>query len=161
MSMRRIRPSLISLAVILVAPLFWSGQPAQAAADGCEPGFSTDFNGDGFSATPWWADPYATVGTVAEAGRVIVLYGDNDDRIGEGDRGMIFQGGASVGNVAETGTGSASRWPWPTSTVTRFTDLVVGSPYEDIGGRPTPGYVQIVWGAAPVSGPARLAGRST
>ena len=115
MSMRKIRPSLISLAVILAAPLWWSGQPAHAAADGCEEGFSTDFNGDGFSDTVV-ADPYATVGTVAEAGRVIVLYGDDDGRIGEGDRGTIFQGGASVGTRPSPETASASRWPWPTST---------------------------------------------
>ena len=63
MSTRKIRTSLISLAVILVAPLYWSGPPAQAAADGCDPGFSTDFDGDGFSDTVV-ADPYATVGTV-------------------------------------------------------------------------------------------------
>jgi hypothetical protein len=145
MSMRRIRPSLISLAVILVAPLFWSGQPAQAAADGCEPGFSTDFNGDGFSDTVA-ADPYATVGTVAEAGRVIVLYGDDDDRIGEGDRGTIFQGGASVGNVAEPGDRFGFALAVADIDCDEFADLLVGSPYEDVGSEADAGLAQIVWG---------------
>ena len=62
-----------------------------AAADGCEPGSRSDFNGDGFSDTVV-ADPYATVGGAAEAGRVIVLYGDADGRIGEGARDTIAQG---------------------------------------------------------------------
>ena len=92
MSKRKIRTSLISLAVILIAPLYLSGQPAQAAAEGCEPGFSTDFNGDGHSDTVV-GDPYATVGTAAEAGRVTVLYGDADGRIGEGTRGELVQAG--------------------------------------------------------------------
>ena len=51
----------------------------------------SDFNGDGRSDTVV-ADPYATVGGQSQAGRVIVLYGDADGRIGEGSRGVVSQG---------------------------------------------------------------------
>ncbi|HSU34616.1 MAG TPA: hypothetical protein VLJ88_03050 [Propionibacteriaceae bacterium] len=145
MSMRKIRLSLILLAVILAAPLFWSGPPARAAADGCEPGFSTDFNGDGFSDTVV-ADPYATVGTVAEAGRVIVLYGDDDGRIGEGDRAELFQGAIGVGNAAEAGDRFGFALAVADINCDEFADLMVGSPYENVGAEADAGLVQIVWG---------------
>ena len=51
----------------------------------------SDFNGDGRSDTVV-ADPYATVNGQAQAGRVIVLYGDADGLIGEGARGIVSQG---------------------------------------------------------------------
>ena len=60
-------------------------QPAQAVPVGCQTGAQSDFNGDGYSDAVV-ADPYATVDGQAEAGRVIVLYGDSDGRIGEGGR---------------------------------------------------------------------------
>ncbi len=145
MSTGKIRTSLISLAVMLVAPLYWSGQPAQAAADGCEPGFSTDFNGDGHSDTVV-ADPYATVGTVAEAGRVIVLYGDTDNRIGEGTRATLFQGAPGVGNAAEAGDRFGFALAVADIDCDEFADLMVGSPYENVGSAANAGLVQIIWG---------------
>src|SRR6476661_8222875 len=76
--------------------------PAYAAAD-CTAGMRSDFNGDGRSDTAM-ADPYATVGGQSQAGRVIILYGDADGRIGEGSRGVVSQGSTDkVGGVAETG----------------------------------------------------------
>ncbi len=56
-----------------------------------QPGLKSDFNGDGLSDTVV-ADPYATVNGKAQAGRVIVLYGDADGLIGEGARGVIYSG---------------------------------------------------------------------
>ena len=134
MKMRKIRTSLISLAVILVAPLYWWGQPAQASADGCETGFSTDFNGDGRSDTAV-ADPYATVDGQAEAGRVVVFYGDADGRVGEGARGGRPTGVGIVGGVPE----SRDRFGFALAAADidcdGYTDLVVGTPYEDLSGR--------------------------
>ena len=155
MSTRKIRTSLISLAVILVAPLNLTGQPAQAAADGCEPGFSTDFNGDDHSDTVV-ADPYATVGTIAEAGRVIVLYGDADNRIGEGTRATLFQGAPGVGNAAEAGDRFGFALAVADIDCDEYADLMVGSPYENVGSAADAGLVQIIWG-----GPGGLGIRAT
>ena len=92
MRMRRFRVGLVGLAVAVAAPLWLAASPAaHAEADGCATGLKSDFNGDGRSDTVV-ADPYATVNGQAQAGRVIVLYGDADGRIGEGARGVIYQG---------------------------------------------------------------------
>ena len=147
MSRRKVRTSLISLAVILVAPLSWSGQPAHADADGCDPGLSSDFNGDGRSDTVV-ADPYATVEGQAQAGRVNVLYGDADGLIGEGARGVVHQGStARVLGVAEANDRFGLSLSVADIDCDGFTDLVVGSPYENINGQADSGYVQIIWGS--------------
>ena len=44
-----------------------------------------DLNGDGY-VDAVVGDPYATVNGQAEAGRIVVLFGDADGRIGEGAR---------------------------------------------------------------------------
>ena len=146
MSMRRIRASLIALAVILVAPLYWSGQPAHAAAEGCDPGLESDFNNDGRSDTVV-ADPYATVDGQAQAGRVIVLYGDADGRIGEGARGTITQGADFIGGIPDANDRFGSALAAADIDCDGYTDLVVGTPYEDINGQADSGYVQIIWGS--------------
>ena len=83
------------LAALALGPLALVS-PAYAAADGCSAGMRSDFNGDGRSDTVV-ADPYATVNGQSQAGRVIVLYGDADGRVGEGSRGVVSQGGGTVG----------------------------------------------------------------
>ena len=113
----------------------------------------SDFNGDGRSDTAV-ADPYATVEGQTQAGRVIVLYGDADGRIGEGSRGVVYQGSPHVGGVAETGDRFGSALAVADLDCDGFTDLVVGTPLEDINGQADSGYVQIIWG-----GVAGLGGR--
>ncbi len=121
--------------------------PAYAGADGCSPGLRSDFNGDGRSDTVV-ADPYATVAGQAQAGRVIVLYGDADGRIGEGSRGTVSQGTGAVGGVAEAGDRFGSALTVADLDCDGYTDLVVGTPQEDISGQADSGYVQIIWGGA-------------
>ena len=125
--------------LLLAAGLTLTGSlPAEAAADDCAPGVASDFNGDGRSDTVV-ADPYATVNGQAQAGRVIVLYGDADGLIGEGARGVVYQGQSDASAVCpRPGTGSASPWRSPISTATDYTDLVVGTPYEDTDWPATP-----------------------
>ena len=92
MGVRRVR--LLSVAVLMVCAgtllalrgvvnLPVDQQSVQAVPPGCQPGLESDFNGDGYSDAVL-GDPYAAVGGQAEAGRVVVLYGDSDGRIGQG-----------------------------------------------------------------------------
>jgi hypothetical protein len=145
MSMAKFRPLLLGLTLVIAAPALGGLAPAYAAADQCAPGVASDFNGDGRSDAVV-ADPYATVAGLAEAGRVNVLYGDADGLVGEGARGIINQGSGSVGGIAETGDRFGSSIAVADIDCDNYTDLVVGSPYEDINGASDSGYAQIIWG---------------
>ena len=134
---------LIAVAYALVA----AAQPASAAADGCEQGLESDFNGDGRSDAVV-ADPYAMVAGMAEAGRVIVLYGDADGLIGEGARDVVAQGTDSVSGTPDPGDRFGYALAVGDLNCDEYTDLVVGTPYEDVGGNADSGYVQVIWGAA-------------
>ena len=109
-------------------------------------GYSTDFDGDGYSDTVV-ADPYATVAGQSQAGRVVVLYGDSA-LIGEGTPAVISQGSGGVGGAAESGDRFGFSLAVGDVDCDEFTDLVVGSPYEDVGTAVNSGLAQIVWGAA-------------
>ena len=145
MIMSRRRAVVLGVAAAVAAPLLFTAAPATAAADGCEAGFAIDFNGDGLSDTVV-ADPYATVGGAAQAGRVIVLYGDADGRIGEGARGMVSRAAAASVTPRRPGTGSASPSRWPTSTATSTPTWWSAARTRTSAARPTAGYVQIIWG---------------
>ncbi len=134
--------------LLLAAGLTLTGSlPAEAAADDCAPGVASDFNGDGRSDTVV-ADPYATVNGQAQAGRVIVLYGDGDGLIGEGARGIVSQASPSVGSSAEAGDRFGYALAVADLNCDDHTDLVVGSPYEDAGLTVDSGYVQLIYGSA-------------
>ena len=92
------------------------------------------------------ADPYATVNGQAEAGRVNVLYGDADGLVGEGYAQLVNQGSASVGGIAESGDRFGFSVAVADIDCDEYTDLVVGTPYEDLSGQTDSGYVQIIWG---------------
>ena len=145
MIMSRRRAVVLSVAAAVAAPLLFTAAPATAAADGCEAGFATDFNGDGFSDAVV-ADPSATVGGAAHAGRLIVLYGDADGRIGEGARGTVRQGSGSVGDAPESGDRFGFAIAVADVDCDEYADVVVGSPYEDVSGQADAGTAQVVWG---------------
>lgn len=140
---------LLGLAVLVAIPL---GGPVTAAqaADGCEPGVSSDFNGDGWTDTIV-GDPHATVGGQGRAGRVVVLYGDGDGLVGEGDRDVLWQGAAGVSGTAEAGDNFGAALAVADLDCDDYTDVVVGAPGEDNAGHVDAGYVQVLWG-----GPAGL-----
>jgi len=146
MRVRRVRALLIGSAMVLAIPFLETTKAAYAEADFCAPGVASDFNGDGRTDTVV-ADPYATVNGQAEAGRVNVLYGDADGLVGEGSRSVINQGLASVGGIAESGDRFGFSLAAADIDCDDFTDLVVGTPYEDLSGQTDSGYVQIIWGA--------------
>ena len=145
MIMSRRRAIVLGVAAAVAVPLLFTAAPAMAAADGCEVGFSTDFNGDGFSDAVV-ADPSATVGGAATAGRLVVFYGDADGRIGEGARATVTQNSPSVGDGSEAGDRFGFALAVADVDCDEYTDVVVGSPYEDVGGQTDAGLVQIVKG---------------
>lgn len=155
MGVRRVQ--LLSIAVLLVSALTllarWeivnvraAPQPAQAGPTGCQAGLESDFNGDGYSDAVL-GDPYAAVRDQVRAGRVVVLYGDGDGRIGQGRRDTLTQGAVNVGGIAEAGDQFGLALAAADLNCDRNTDLVVGTPYEDIGGQIDSGHVQVIWGA--------------
>jgi hypothetical protein len=73
---------------------------APTAVAPCSSAGAVDFNGDGYSDAVV-GDPEATVAGKADAGRIVVLYGDADGRIGEGARSVLTQ--ADLGLPVEAG----------------------------------------------------------
>ncbi len=139
------RQWLAGLVVLAAAPLAGPSL-AYADADGCDPGVRSDFNGDGRSDTVV-ADPSATVAGLDEAGRIVVLYGDADGRVGEGARDTLWQGKGSLAGVLEAGDRFGSSLAVADIDCDGYTDVVAGSPNEDLGGQSDTGYVQVIWGS--------------
>jgi hypothetical protein len=114
-------------------------------------GASSDFNGDGFSDAVV-ADPYADPGGVTDAGQVTVLYG-NSGTIGGGSVATLVQGSGGVGNAAS----AADRFGTSLSAADLdndgYTDLLVGTPYEDISGQADSGLAQVIWVRQPQASP--------
>ena len=133
--------------MIIAAPFLGAAEKAYAAPDGCEAGVESDFNGDGWSDTVI-GDPFATVAGQADAGRIVVLYGDADNRVGEGGRDVLWQGEEQVTGVPETGDRFGTALSAGDVDCDGYTDLVVGTPYEDFGATVDSGYVQVIWGSA-------------
>lgn len=147
MNERGRRLLLTAAAALLAVPPLGAATEAHAAADGCPAGMRSDFNGDGRS-DALVGDPGATVNGQANAGRLVVLYGDADGLVGEGARATLWQGAAGVGGVAEAGDQFGFAVATADINCDGYTDAAVGVPFEDIGGQADSGYVQIIWGAA-------------
>lgn len=141
-------PALLTGIVLALAiPFAGPAVTASAAADGCADGVVSDFNGDGWSDAVV-GDPTATVNGLAGAGRIIVLYGDGDGRVGEGARDVLWQGEEAVNGTPEAGDGFGHALAVADLDCDDYTDVVVGTPLEDIGGMVDSGYVQVLWGGA-------------
>ena len=109
-------------------------------------GASSDFNGDGFSDAVV-GDPNADPGGVSDAGQVNVLYG-NSSTLGGGSAETLVQGSGGVGNTASAGDRFGSNLAAADLDNDGYTDLLVGSPYEDISGQADSGLAQVIWGAS-------------
>ena len=107
------------------------------------PGTETDVNGDNRADTVV-GDPYATVAWQAGAGRLIVLYGDNDGLVGEGLRDVLWQGEAEVFGTPEAGDHFVSVLGMADIDCDSYTDVVVGAPGQDIGAAANAGGVMLV-----------------
>ncbi|HSU37100.1 MAG TPA: hypothetical protein VLJ88_15690 [Propionibacteriaceae bacterium] len=99
-----------------------------------------DLNGDGFEDAVV-GDPYATVDGHAEAGTITVLFGADDQRIGEGRRQTMTQ--ADFGETPEAG----DHFGWALALNRTSTDgcygILVGSPGEDIDGLNSAGMAHV------------------
>ncbi|WP_256986482.1 trypsin-like serine protease [Streptomyces sp. SS07] len=99
-----------------------------------------DYNGDGHRDVAV-ADPKATVAGVAEAGLVRVVYGNG---VAPSE---VVQGGPGVGGGPETKDGFGAALASVDFNADGYTDLVVGTPNEDIGTVADAGLVQVVYGS--------------
>ena len=124
----------VSLALVVVTCVYLLSPPAvTAAADGCSPGVSSDFNGVGF-ADAVVADSTATVSGRANAGRLVIFYGDSKGRIARVRDAWFSKCSGTVSDAPETGDRFGLALAAADLDCDDFTDLVVGSPYEDAGG---------------------------
>ena len=152
---RRTLPAAVAAAVLSL-PLAAVGSPtARATAEECAVGAESDFNGDGWADVAV-ADPYATVDGVVEAGRVVVMYGDDDGRVGQGSRGTVQQGTAFVAGAPEARDRFGFSLAVADLDCDGYSDLVVGVPYENIGGAVDSGLVQLVYGSGTGLGGGRI-----
>lgn len=140
---RRMRRGGAAVVALVVLGVMGSHSPAQAAA-GCA-GAPADLNGDGY-ADAVVADPGATVAGRAGAGRVHVLYGDADGRVGEGARAVLTQDSSGIGDLAEAGDRFGFAVAVADLDGDGCSDLVAGTPYEDLNGLADNGLVQVLWG---------------
>jgi Galactose oxidase-like, Early set domain/FG-GAP repeat len=128
-----------------------AGVPSVAKMIKVEPkpaakGASSDFNGDGFSDAAV-ADPYADPGGASDAGQITVLYGNNST-IGGGSVDTLVQGSGTVGNTASAGDRFGTTMSAADLDNDGYTDLLVGTPYEDINGQADSGLAQVIWGSS-------------
>jgi hypothetical protein len=116
-------------------------------------GASSDFNGDG-SSDAVVADPYADPGGVSDAGQITVLYGSNST-IGGGSVDTLVQGSGNVGNTASAGDRFGTTVSAADLDNDGYTDLLVGTPYEDISSQADSGLAQVIWGSSSGLGKGR------
>ncbi|WP_240661278.1 MULTISPECIES: FG-GAP repeat protein [unclassified Streptomyces] len=129
----------VTVGALLTFGLGAGGTPA-AAAVACPSGIDSDFNGDGIRDTAI-ADPEATVAGVREAGQVHVVYGGGKGTLTVSQELDDIPGGPEAGD--QYGYALAVY----DADLDGCSDLVIGSPYEDIGTAADSGAVHLLYGA--------------
>ncbi|MER7489158.1 VCBS repeat-containing protein [Streptomyces sp. NPDC126497] len=127
------------MGALLTFGLGTGGTPA-AAAVACPTGVDSDFNGDGIRDTAI-ADPEATVAGVRKAGEVHVVYGGGKGTL------TVSQEPADVPGAPEAGDRYGYALAVYDADLDGCSDLVIGSPYEDIGTAADSGFVHLVYGS--------------
>lgn len=130
-------------AVVSGALIAWgigAGVTPAAAAVACPSGVESDFNGDGLRDTVI-ADPEAADAGVAEAGAVYVVYGGGKGQV------TLTQSLENIPGVPEPGDRYGYAMAVYDADLDGCSDLVLGSPYEDIGTNPDSGAVHVVFGS--------------
>jgi hypothetical protein len=141
---RRTVMATLASALGVTAMTFTAAPPsAQAAPEPCFSAGTLDLNGDGHTDAVV-GDPYATVHGQAGAGRVVVLYGDADHRVGQGARAVLTV--ADLGMTPRAG----DHFGWAVGTgnidLDSCADLVVGVPGADLP-EPDAGAIHVVYGS--------------
>ncbi|GGZ37642.1 hypothetical protein GCM10010387_34780 [Streptomyces inusitatus] len=127
--------SVLALALSAGTPLV----PQAIAAAGCS-GVESDFNGDGVRDTAI-ADPEATIGTHQRAGKIIIVYGAGKGTL------ELSQETTGVPGAAEPNDQYGHTLAGYDANSDGCADLVVGTPYEDIGTEADSGQVHIIFGS--------------
>ena len=142
-ALRRWGVATSALCLLLVAAAATPPMASAASSPCSSTRTGPDLNGDGFDDAVV-GDPYASVNGHREAGAIVVLYGDADCRIGEGWRRVITQATPGVPGTPEAG----DHFGWSVAladlTNSRRTDVLVGSPGEDVGTLADAGSVHVV-----------------
>jgi hypothetical protein len=130
---RRLALGTVGGVVLLAGAVASSPATRATVLDGCGISDSQiDLNGDGFDDAVV-GDPFAAVGNRPQAGRIIVLFGDADGRIGEGTRRALTQ--ADFGEEPEAG----DHFGWSVAVgradqLGFCASILVGAPGEDLAG---------------------------
>ncbi|MFJ1972500.1 FG-GAP-like repeat-containing protein [Streptomyces sp. NPDC087903] len=107
-------------------------------------GLPGDFNGDGYRDVAIGAMS-ADVGSVRNAGAVVVLYGSASG-VSAAKKTVITQNSTGVPGAAEDGDRFGSSLAAGDLDADGYADLVVGAPYESVGDRDGIGTATIIWG---------------
>ncbi|MEV5854584.1 FG-GAP-like repeat-containing protein [Streptomyces anulatus] len=133
--------ALAAIAATTVAASTLSGGTAQAAPIPVP----QDINGDGYGDVVF-AAPRATVKGLESAGALVVLYGSAKG-VSAAQRAVITQASPGVPGAAEAGDGFGASSAVADLDKDGFADVVVGSPYEDVGSAKSAGAVTVLWGS--------------
>ncbi|WP_327694872.1 VCBS repeat-containing protein [Streptomyces sp. NBC_00459] len=124
---------------LLVWGLGAAATPAVAAV-ACPSGVESDFNGDGIRDTAI-ADPEATVGGAAKAGEVHVVYGGGKGTL------TVSQEPDNVPGAPEVNDQYGYALAVYDADLDGCSDLVIGTPYEDMGTVADAGFVHLLYGS--------------
>ncbi|WP_406309839.1 hypothetical protein [Streptomyces sp. NBC_00623] len=138
----RKRTLVLAAAMLTTTALLSFPAPAFAAAAK----YADDFNGDGYRDLVVGA-PDATVSGKAEAGAVVVLYGSAAGP-GKAKKLLISQATAGVVGAAEAYDRFGESVASADLDADGYADLLVGSPYEDVGDARNRGSVTVLWGSS-------------
>lgn len=132
----------LKLAPLLFVPFAVSGASPLAAQ------LRSDFNGDGFADLAVGV-PGDTIGAIASAGAVNVLYGSAEGLQSESPDDQLWsQNSIGVQDTSEEGDGFGSALAAGDFNGDGFADIAIGAPGEDVGGVLDAGAVNVLYGSA-------------
>ncbi|WP_446040071.1 FG-GAP-like repeat-containing protein [Streptomyces sp. SID1121] len=136
----------VVIAVTGAAPAvsYADDRPAGARALDASVSTRADFDGDGYPDVAI-AAPGGTVNGQAGAGYLAVVYGMADGPDGV-KRQIISQDRYAIPGTSETGDGFGTNLTAADLDGDGYTDLIVGTPGEDIGSTPDVGLHTVLWG---------------